>query len=83
MKKFFLIGSALVLFGAYGCEKCKDCTTTTTTTVSVPVPGYPQTTTTTFEACGDELKDVDGKVITSKTTVQGITATATARTVCK
>ncbi len=82
--KSIAIGSfvLLALMNA-GCKKCKECTTTTTTTVSTPTPGYPQTTTTTFEACDDDLKSVDGKTTTSTSSIGGITATATARTSCK
>jgi hypothetical protein len=65
-----------------GCEKCATCTQTITTTVNVSTPGYPQTSRTTFEACGDELEAVDGTTTTSTSSSGGITATATARTVC-
>jgi hypothetical protein len=65
-----------------GCKKCATCTQTLTTSVNVSTPGYPQITQTTFEACGDDLKAVDGKTTTSTSSSGGITATATAKTVC-
>lgn len=76
----FLICLALAFVG---CEKCKDCTMVTETTTSQPTPGYPQTSTTTFEACGKDLKDVDGKTATSTSSSGGYSATATSKTTCK
>lgn len=72
------------LFAAFltSCEKCGTCTVTTTTTVNVSTPGYPQTTVTTFDACGDELKNAHGTTTTSTVTSGGIRATSRARTVC-
>ena len=72
----------IVLSVLTGCKKCATCTQTITTTVNVSTPGYPQTSKTTFEACGDNLKAVDGKTTTSTSSSGGITATATARTAC-
>lgn len=68
----------LFLFLFLGCEKeqCKICTTTTTCT-----GGY--STKITFEACGKDLKDVDGKTFTTTVTAGGITVTCTERTNCK
>lgn len=65
-----------------GCKKCETCTQTITTSVNVSTPGYPQTTKSTFEACGDDLKAADGATTTSSSSSGGITATATAKTVC-
>ncbi len=64
------------------CKKCANCTQTATTSVNVSTPGYPQTTQTTFEACGDDLKAVDGKTVTSSASSGSIIATTTATTVC-
>jgi len=64
------------------CKKCANCTQTATTNVNVSTPGYPQTTQTTFEACGDDLKAVDGKTTTSTATSGSVTATTTIKTVC-
>ena len=64
-----------------GCEKCYTCTTTTTTRVNVSTPGYPQTTTTSFEACGDDKDSAEGTT-TATSSAGNITATATAVTKC-
>lgn len=82
MKKLLSLVLLLAAATFTSCEKCADCTTTVTTTVNVPVTGYPQTSKTTFEACDDDLEDVDGKTVTSTSSVGNITATATARTTC-
>lgn len=81
-KMTFLSFSITAVFFATGCKKCATCTTTTTTTVNVSTPGYPQTTKSTFEACGDDLKAADGKTATSTSTVGAIKATSTSKTVC-
>lgn len=78
---------SIVVFGSmiffnFGCQKCMTCVQTTTTSVNVQVPGYPQVTRSTFEACGDELKSVNGKTITATSTYDGITATAVTKTIC-
>ena len=65
------------------CKKCATCTQTITTSVNVSTPGYPQTSQSTFEACGEDLKAVDGKTTTSTQSSGGITATATSKTVCR
>jgi hypothetical protein len=82
-KKTLLV---ILLFGTAvftNCKKCATCTQTITTSVNVSTPGYPQTSKTTFEACGDDLKAVDGKTTTSTSSSGSITATATSKTVCK
>ena len=58
-------------------------TQTITTTVNVYSPDYPQTTKTTFQACGNDLKDINGKTTTSTAQQGNIVATATSKTVCK
>jgi hypothetical protein len=65
-----------------GCNKCQTCTETVTTSVNVQVPGYPQVSKTTYEACGEQLKAVNGKTTTATSTVDGITATVTSKTTC-
>jgi hypothetical protein len=65
------------------CKKCATCTQTITTSVNVSTPGYPQTSQSTFEACGEDLKAVDGKTTTSTQSSGGITATATSKTICR
>ncbi len=85
MKKVKILLFGLVLFSTItfiGCKKCATCTQTITTTVNVSTPGYPQTSKTTFEACGDDLKAVDGKTTTSTSSSGNITATATSKTTC-
>jgi len=83
VKKYLFV---IVLFSTasfIGCKRCATCTQTITTSVNVSTPGYPQTTTTTFEACGADLDAVDGKTTTSTSTAGNIRATATSRTICK
>lgn len=75
----FLIISVLTL---NSCKKCADCTRVDTTTASPSTPGFPYTSKTTFEACGDELKEVDGKTTTSKTIQSGVTVTLKSTTTC-
>ena len=85
MNLFKLTISCLLVasvFFATSCKKCATCTQTITTSVNVSTPGYPQTTKSTFEACGDDLKAVDGKTTTSTSSTGGITATATSKTAC-
>lgn len=68
------------------CKKCATCTQTIniTTKTSTPTPGYPQTdiTTSTFEACGDNLKEVDGSTTESTASAGIVTVTSTSRTIC-
>lgn len=72
---------SLTLF-AESCNQCGTCTTTITTTVNVSTPGYPQTSKTTFNACGKDYRDANGKQSTSTSTSGGITATAKSKTTC-
>jgi hypothetical protein len=85
MKTVKTILVALVLMSSVSltsCQKCATCTMTTTTSVNVNTPGYPQVTKSTFEACGQDLSDVNGKTTTASSTVDGITATVVSKTVC-
>lgn len=79
MKHLLII---LILIAFYGCRKCETCTQTIKTTVNVSTPGYPQTITTTFEACGKELKEIDGTMTTSTANSGYIIATSTITTYC-
>jgi hypothetical protein len=85
MKNIKLVLFSLSIAGLFlvsSCTKCETCTQTITTTVSPSTPGYPQTQTSTFEACGDNLKQVDGSTYNSTTSSGGITVTSTMRTNC-
>jgi hypothetical protein len=76
MKKLFFLALLSMLIS---CEKdsgCKTCTTKTTCT-----GGY--TTSATFEACGQDLKEIDGKTIKSTASSGGVTVTCTAKTTCR
>ena len=59
MKKIILISIIALSFNA--CKKCAMCTTETVTHINVYTPGYPKTQETTYEACGDQLKEISGK----------------------
>lgn len=83
MKKILTIIVITISITSLSCKKCATCTQTTTTTVTPATTGYPQTSTTTFEACGQDLKDINGKTVTSTSKQGNITATATSKTVCK
>lgn len=81
MKKLIL--SIVVLFAVSCSEKeegsvCYRCTTITKTSVNVPTPGYPQTTTMTFETCNGDQSGQN----TSTVSQGGITATSVATTTC-
>jgi hypothetical protein len=65
------------------CEKCVTCTETQTSTVNITTAGYPQTTVIVFDACGTEIKKVDGKKVTTTTTYGNRTITTTSVTKCK
>ena len=68
----FALLLALLLVGLFSCNnKCETCTQTMT--ANQHIQGYPVTST--FEACGDDLKNIDGKVI--KTTSGTLTITTT------
>ena len=75
MKKAVIIFIFILSIISIRCEKCATCTTTTICTGDYK-------TSTTFDACGSEIDDVNGKTISSTVTVSGITVTCTARTVC-
>jgi len=61
----------------------------TSTVTKMNAPGYPKTTSgsSKFEACGEDLKQVDGKTTTTTSTASsgGYTATVTitSKTTCK
>lgn len=69
MKKLILVVMAVVAVGATSCKKCKDCTVTS------KQDGVTVGTTDVGELCGDDLKEVDGKTISS--TSMGITVEQT------
>lgn len=61
------------------CKKCADCTTT----VTIKTGGnQPQTSESTQEMCGDDLKEADGHTTTSTATVGFVTSTITSKTEC-
>lgn len=66
MKTIFMLCVIAGMICFTSCKKCETCTQTITTSIDQgSAPGYPQTTTSTFEACDDELAKVDGKTVTS------------------
>lgn len=80
--------TAIVFITLSSCNRCEECTTTTTTTEhnSGGWGGRSQTTTksqTTFEACGSDRKDVDGKTTTTTSNVNGNEIVVTTHTTCK
>lgn len=79
MKKLsvLLVAGLLVVLSSTSCKKCKDCEQTSTTTGGGIL--NPQPTSVVFEACDDDLKDVDGKT----TVVQVGNLTITTKTTCK
>ena len=76
-----------------GCEKyskenkCWNCVTTITTTVSVPLEGYPQTTTMTKIVCDKDVEDKEAYeregTLTITSTVSGISTTVRTVTNCR
>lgn len=79
MKKVLLI---LAVVSLYSCTKCATCTQVTTVTTSHPQQGYPHKSTTTFKACGDDLKQIKGSEIKTVATVGNITTTSITKTAC-
>jgi len=75
MKKLLFICFVFICLLSCEKEKCKSCTTT--------ISGGGVSSSTIFEACGDDLKAVDGKIITSTASAGGITVTVISRTNCK
>jgi hypothetical protein len=76
MKKLTILIVAFVMLLLASCEKlerCKMCTTRTT---------YP-TSEITFEACGKELRDVDGEYKTYKVIIDGSLCNVEISTKCK
>lgn len=82
MKNLLIIALLFILGVSCKKEKCGTCTTTITTSVNVSTPGYPQTSTTTQNACGDDYEDLDGKTITSTAQQGNIIATSVSNTTC-
>jgi hypothetical protein len=75
MKQIITILVIASAFSSISCKKCATCKSTAT----VSSPGIPaQTASSTFEACGSDLREVDGKTVT---TTSG-TMTSTTTTVC-
>ena len=72
-----------------GCNRCEECTTTSTITETITSGwGGGQTVTragssTTFEACGSDRREVDGKTTTSTTTTPNSKITTVTTTKCK
>lgn len=64
------------------CKKCATCTTTATVSCNeVPVPSATQTTT--FDACGDDLKRMDGNESTQINYIAGKKYVTVSKTSCK
>lgn len=85
MKKLNILLSGLMLLSTttiIGCKKCATCTQTITTSVNVSTPGYPQTSKSTFEACGDDLSAVNGKTTTATSSSGSVIVTAISKTTC-
>lgn len=80
MKKVLLI---LAVISLYSCTKCATCTQITTTTVNQAAPGYPYTSTSTFKACGDDLKQIKGTENRTVSKSGNITTTTVTKTTCK
>jgi hypothetical protein len=78
MKKLTILIVSLAMLFLFSCEKLETCKTCTTN-----ISGGGMNTSTSFEACGKDLKEVDGQVVTSTATYGGITVTVTSRTTCK
>ena len=75
MKKLAFLLFIVFLFSCEKLETCKICTTR--------ISGGGISSSTTFEACGKDLRKVDGQVVTSTATYGGVTVTVTSRTTCK
>ena len=75
MKKLLFFCLLVFLFSCEKLENCKTCTTT--------ISGGGMSSSTTFEACGSDLRKIDGQVTTSTASYGGISVTVTTRTTCK
>jgi hypothetical protein len=75
MKKLLFLLFIVFLFSCEKLETCKTCTTT--------ISGAGVSSKTTFEACGSDLRKVDGKTITSTASYGGVSVTVTSRTNCR
>jgi len=79
MKKYSLIILAFFALTFVSCKKCEECTTVTTTT-AVGIADV--VTSTTFEACDDEIDEVEGST-TVDNSAGGAGSTVTVTTTCK
>jgi hypothetical protein len=79
MKTKMLLIAMVFLFSCTK-EECKICTTIITTTYDGNLLSKTETS---FEACGDDVEAVDGKVINSSATYGQITAKVYQKTTCK
>lgn len=73
----------LTIILLYSCTKCATCTQVITTTVNQAQPGYPYTSTSTFKACGDDLKEITGTENRTVSKSGNITTTTVTKTTCK
>ena len=82
-KRNLIIAACFVTLLAFlGCERCATCTQTTTVTRNgVPVPAA--TTVTTIQACGSDIKAIDGMEVVSSTTSLGATYVSKCVTECE
>ncbi len=78
----FILFLAIIFSSCSKDDACKQCTTTIRTSVNVSTPGYPQTSTTTSEFCGDDVKKVNGKTNTATSSAGSIVATSVSTTTC-
>lgn len=82
INNFSILIMLITLLIIPACKKCGTCHQTVVTSVTPYVTGYPQTTNTTFDACGDDLKDAPGSSTTTSTS-QGYTITVKETTTCQ
>lgn len=83
MNKTLLTCLLLLVAGFSSCKKCAECVTTITQTSSVPMTGYPVSSTTrTGELCGDDLKEMEQQNYTTTAQVGNVTVTSTTKTTC-
>lgn len=81
MKKIIILIVLLqILF--ISCKRCAECTVKTTSSITPNITGYPQTTYSTLELCGDDLKELDGKTTVSKSNAGTHTITVTQTVNC-
>ena len=84
MKKrtiILILAAVAMLAMLDSCKRCVTCTQTTTTTCNgnvVPEAG----SVTTIEACGSDIREIDGMEVTQSNIVAGKTYVSTCRTEC-